>query len=137
VHLGEYLLEVCWALWLGTIVFFSFVVAPTIHSVLDSVHAAAVLNKLFPRYYLTGAICGLLATIAGVGSDASLRVTAPLLAATVITIFARQRLAPDLDKTRTTNNTERFAQLHTLSVRLNMIVLALLVLVGFGFGVRS
>jgi hypothetical protein len=49
------------ALWVGSIMFFSFVVAPTVFKVLKPEEAARLQRALFPRYYLVGVIC------AGVG----------------------------------------------------------------------
>jgi hypothetical protein len=57
-------------------------------------------------------------------------VTAPLVIATVLTVYARQVLAPALDAARTAADDDAFARLHITSVRMNLIVLAMLVLVG-------
>lgn len=56
-------------IWLGSIVFFSFVGAPTTFAVLDREHAASVVNAIFPKYYLFGIALGVvaLATTAGRG----------------------------------------------------------------------
>jgi hypothetical protein len=43
------------ALWLGEIVFFSFVVAPAIFGVLGAARAGPVVAAIFPRYYAIGA----------------------------------------------------------------------------------
>jgi len=41
--------------WLGEIVFFSFVAAPAIFAVLGAEHAGPVVAAIFPRYYALGA----------------------------------------------------------------------------------
>ena len=45
------------AVWIGSIVFFTAVVAPTVFKVLQSDDAARLQRALFPRYYLTGILC--------------------------------------------------------------------------------
>ncbi len=51
------------AVWLGSIIFFSFVVAPTIFKVLDPEAAARLQRALFPKYYLLGMICSALGIV--------------------------------------------------------------------------
>ena len=43
--------------WVGSIIFFSFVAAPTIFKVLKLEDAARLQRVLFPKYYLVGLIC--------------------------------------------------------------------------------
>src|ERR1043166_1798081 len=45
------------AVWIGSIAFFSFVVAPTVCKVLKPEDAARLQRALFPRYYLVGLLC--------------------------------------------------------------------------------
>jgi hypothetical protein len=47
------------SIWLGSIVFFSFVIAPQIFKVLPRFEAAKLQNHLFPFYYSVGIVCGL------------------------------------------------------------------------------
>lgn len=49
------------AMWVGSIMFFSFVIAPTIFKVLKPEDAAKLQRAMFPKYYLVGILC------AGVG----------------------------------------------------------------------
>lgn len=55
--------------WIGEIVFFSFVVAPTLFAVLDPARAGAVTSAIFPRYYglamVTGAVAVAAALVLG------------------------------------------------------------------------
>ncbi|HJQ83755.1 MAG TPA: DUF4149 domain-containing protein [Candidatus Binatia bacterium] len=53
-------------LWVGEIVFFSFVVAPAVFGVLDSARAGAVVGAVFPRYYALGTAAGTVAVVAAV-----------------------------------------------------------------------
>jgi len=48
------------AVWLGSIVFFSFFVAPTVFRTLPTDEAGRVVGTIFPNYYRLGYICGLL-----------------------------------------------------------------------------
>ena len=52
------------ALWIGEIVFFSFVVAPSIFGVLDAAHAGQAVGAILPRYYSLGANAALVALVA-------------------------------------------------------------------------
>ena len=47
--------------WVGSILFFSFAIAPIIFNVLGAESGAKFVRALFPRYYLWGAISGSLA----------------------------------------------------------------------------
>jgi hypothetical protein len=126
----NFALAIFWAVWLGSIILFSFVVAPTVHGVLEKQVAARLLRNLFPRYYALGIVCGLAATAAGLAAGRDLRLTAPLVVATVLTAYARQVLVPALDAARTAADDDAFARLHVTSVRMNLIVLAMLLLSG-------
>lgn len=46
------------AVWLGEVVFFSFVVAPQVFANLPVEQAGAVVGLIFPPYYLVGYLCG-------------------------------------------------------------------------------
>ena len=126
----NFALAIFWAVWLGAIVLFSFVVAPTVHGVLEKQAAARLLRNMFPRYYALGIVCGLVATVAGLAAGRDLRLTAPLVIATVLTVYARQVLTPALDAARTAADDDTFRRLHVTSVRMNLIVLAMLLLSG-------
>lgn len=54
------------AVWVGEIVFFSFVVAPALFGVLGAERSAPVLAAIFPRYYAIGAVAAALALGAAV-----------------------------------------------------------------------
>ncbi len=45
------------ALWVGSIIFFSFVIAPTVFKVLKPEDAARLQRALFPKYYFVGIVC--------------------------------------------------------------------------------
>jgi uncharacterized membrane protein len=146
VALG-YLFLVAWAVWVGAIIFFSFVVAPTAFRALEVEHAGKFMRVIFPRYYLTGILCGLLGLCSG-GTliatrfwpwQAGSTVLVLLLGMVVIAAWARQRLVPRLNslrdeahEARLSDDQEareevlaRWQRLHRLSVRLNLLALLL------------
>jgi len=45
------------AVWIGSIVFFSFAVAPTVFKTLKPEDAAALIRRIFSKYYLIGLVC--------------------------------------------------------------------------------
>lgn len=74
-------------IWLGSIIFFSFIGAPQTFAVLESDHAGRVVNAIFPRYYVFGIALGVATLIAagGIGLSTGLDVlTAGLLGVTAL-----------------------------------------------------
>lgn len=53
-------------LWVGEVVFFSFVVAPSVFRALPSADAGKVVGAIFPAYYALGAGAGTVALVGGV-----------------------------------------------------------------------
>ena len=53
----KWLYLVTLAVWIGSIVFFSFAVAPTVFKTLKPEDAAALIRRIFSKYYLIGIIC--------------------------------------------------------------------------------
>jgi hypothetical protein len=120
--------------WVGSILFFSFAVAPVIFTVLDSQNGAKFVRALFPRYYLWGAIAGAIALpayVAGplcfpeyrgtiVGIQALI-----ILAGTLIMLYAGNSLTPAINAARDQGpeGHKRFEALHRRSVWLNGLVL--------------
>lgn len=49
--------------WLGAIIFFSAVVAPSVFQSIPIAEAGKLLSVLFPRYYLVGYIAGSIAVL--------------------------------------------------------------------------
>jgi hypothetical protein len=126
----RYLLVIAWAAWLGSVVLFSFVVAPTAFGALGREGAAPLMRAIFPRYYLAGLVSGGLMLLAAFALSADLRLIAPIVIALVLVAYARQVLTPAANQARERHDEERFARVHRLSVQLNLVVLALLLLLG-------
>jgi len=51
------------SVWIGSIVFFSAVVAPTVFKTLDSDAAAKLQRAIFPRYYMLGLLCAMIGIV--------------------------------------------------------------------------
>lgn len=73
VGVMKWLHVVALGVWLGAIVFFSFVVAPQVFATLPRGEAGRVVSAIFPAYYFVGYACGALLLISALG----LRARAP------------------------------------------------------------
>ena len=49
--------------WFGSIIFLSFVMAPSVFGALDDVHAARFLRLIFPRYFKLGLGCSIISLV--------------------------------------------------------------------------
>jgi uncharacterized membrane protein len=137
--------------WVGGVIFFSFVGAPSTFQAVPVDVAGKVVAKIFPRYYLLGFVAGLVALVSFLGLARvsgkwdALRVAnvvlltamlgAGLYAGTVVRRQAnevRQQIGSfeDLSQARPELRAE-FDRLHRLSVVLNGVVLVLGVVVLF------
>ncbi|EFW92457.1 hypothetical protein ZOD2009_09118 [Haladaptatus paucihalophilus DX253] len=106
-------------IWLGSIVFFSFIGAPTTFDVLDD-DAGQVVNAIFPKYYQFGLGLGVVAfgaAVVGTAMDAfdGIGVAALALVGVVFTGYARWVLIPKMEAV----GDDAFAQYHKQSVVLN------------------
>jgi hypothetical protein len=116
-------------LWLGSIVFFSFFVAPVLFRLLKAPDAASVVRTIFPSYYLLGIICGLILCALLLLRQDWLGL-AGVLFLTLVDLYCRQLLTPRINQARDAKDREpEFNRMHCLSVQLNGLVL--LGLVGF------
>lgn len=138
--LAKILFWLALGVWMGAIVFFSFVVAPTVFLALPPESAGQVVGALFARYYGFGIVASAVALIAaaflwraasGGGAWASVTVMlALMLGATVYAGRAvqprAQALRPALHQpTVDAGARAEFDRLHRLAVRLNAAVLLL------------
>ena len=122
------------AAMVGSIVFFSFVVAPIIFRVLGAEAGGRFVRALFPRYYLWGAIAGAIALPAfvagplcfpeyrGIGVGIQ---SAVLLGCTLIMLYGGNSLVPEINRARDAGPPahDRFVRLHRRSVVLNLAVM--------------
>lgn len=129
--------------WVGSIFFFSFFAAPSIFKILPRNMAGDVVSDIFPKYYLVGYICGLLALISSFILDyfllkhfrtVSFLKTIILIVMLCIFFYAGQVIRPEAHSQRNIlRNTEetsteymsaqkRFRKLHAQSAVLNLTV---------------
>jgi len=128
------------ALWLGAMGFFAFAVAPAAFTTLERGAAGRFVSVMFPRYYLTGIVLGLLALV-GLAARALLRggrqwdwlSLALVVVMLALTVYARVVVLPAAEAARAAMHqageagsaeSQRFAQLHRLSSALNVVVMA-------------
>ena len=132
------------ATWVGSIVFFSAVVAPAVFQILNREDAGRLQRALFPRYYLLGCVCAVVGIVC-VGWLVADRAFGKwpgifsllLLAGMGATDFwLRQTVLPRLNELRELKNPTigtgrapdldaeaEWKTLHRLSVQLNVAVL--------------
>jgi hypothetical protein len=120
--------------WVGSILFFSFAVAPIVFSALGEQTGGGFLRAIFPRYYLWGAIAGAIALPAFVagplcfpefrGPMVGIQAMA-ILAGVLAMLYAGNALTPEINAARDAGPAGRlrFQQLHRRAVRLNAAVL--------------
>jgi hypothetical protein len=134
--------------WIGSILFFSFGIAPLIFRVLGAESGARFVRALFPRYYLWGAISGsvvLPAYVAGplcfpefrgprVGVQALV-----ILGCILVMLYSGNSLVPEINRARDEgfSSHDRFVRLHRRSVRLNALVLVVGLALLVSFASRS
>jgi len=124
--------------WLGAMVFFASVVAPTVFGTLEPQLAGHMIRRVFPRYYLFGLICLSVASLASLASvfasSASPRITVACVVMLGATWYARQVLIPQVNAARDAmlaqneSHSPEFDRLHKRSVQLNTAEMAVCLL---------
>jgi len=116
--------------WLGTIVFFSFVVAPRAFAVLEDDSAGELVNAVFPRYYSIGTALGVVAFVAGVvrGFLDGFGLYLGLYLGTVgisvfVALLSRFYLTPRIKDADGESEGDAFGRYHDASVKLNSVML--------------
>jgi uncharacterized membrane protein len=138
-------------LWVGEVVFFSFVVAPSVFGVLPSAEAGKVVGAIFPRYYGLGVVAGTVALVCAVvlGQRAAfarwwtgaavaiaLGLAATAWAGAVVHPQAQRVRAAAEARGEAPANVEEFRQAHRLAMILNSLAL-LGGLVGLGLSAAA
>jgi hypothetical protein len=106
--------------------FFSFVIAPTVHKFLPKAQSGPYIRRLFPIYYIINAALtlGSLIAIASLGVfNAIFYANAIILVLFALSYFY---LMPTINKQKTNNN-RKFKILHGSSVAINLIQIILLI----------
>jgi hypothetical protein len=118
---------------LGSMIFFAAVTAPAVFKFLPEESAGQYLRGVFPRYYLWGTICALIAAVLSL--PVSLISGGLLLCVASAFVGVRQILVPRINAAkegRTAGDdaaTARFAKLHGLSVLINLAQMIALIAV--------
>ena len=122
--------------WVGSVLFFSFAVAPIVFKVLGAEGGGKFVRALFPRYYAWGAACGSVALPSLVAVPLAFPVmrgpwvgvqALAILSATLVMLYAGNSLTPAINAARDSgpSGRGRFDRLHRRSVRLNAVVLVI------------
>jgi len=117
----ENLIQSLIAISLGTMLFFSFVIAPVIFKVLDANNASKFVRKIFPLYYLINLVILsfallLLLYISSVNLDFYI-----ILFITILFAFSLFILMPLINKLKDNKEEQKFKYSHTFSVIINFI----------------
>jgi uncharacterized membrane protein len=124
--------------WVGEVVFLSFVVAPSLFRALPTPEAGSAVSAIFPIYYRVGYVCGAvlvftsLALLAGASARAGWIVTSLLAVAMLsATLYAGVVIQPRAgalrplihEATAPESVKHEFSRLHRMAVQLNGAVL--------------
>jgi len=111
------------SIWVGSIIFFSAIIAPTVFKALNEKNAGIFLRAFFPKYYVFGIILGIIALILGIKAM-SLILVSMIVAMILLSIISRLMI-PVINAARDmgVEGESRFKKLHTLSVFLNILTL--------------
>ena len=115
---------------LGIMLFFSFIIAPTVHKFLPKIESGPYIRKIFPIYYILNGFFALGSILA----IAYLGVFNAIFYANVVIlvffIFSYFYLMPAINKQKTKDN-RKFKILHGSSMAINFIQIILLILITF------
>ena len=117
------------AIILGTMIFFSFVVAPTTFKLLDEKNSRKFIRGIFPFYYLLNLILSFVASVIFfLKQNLSIDF---LLMTSICILFAISNfiLMPMINKFRDSNEDKKFKISHFISVIINFIQLIFLVVI--------
>lgn len=128
--LGVSLFLVAAGTWVGTIIFHSAIVAPTVFTSFAESDARLFLRKLFPRFFKLGLLCGVLMlvglTLVGLDST-SVQLVAALTTAMLVLEASSLAMVPGINAARDAgpSGEARFRRLHRINVLLTVVVLLL------------
>ena len=116
------------SIWVGVIVFFSAIIAPTVFKTLDEKSAGVFLRAFFPKYYLFAIVIGLaaLALIMIFKIEMSNILYIAIVSMTILSIISRFMI-PIINNARDMGEKgkQKFNRLHAMSVSLNVITLVI------------
>ena len=115
------LIQNVFAINLGMMIFFSFVLAPMIFKILDDENAGKFVRKIFPYYYFVNLIFLIIAIVLLItlsAIDSRFYIT---LVLALSFIFAQFILMPLINKLKDNNEEKKFKYAHGSSVAINFI----------------
>jgi uncharacterized membrane protein len=138
----RYLQFLSLTIWVGGIIYLSFVVAPALFTKLPDIdQAGAVVGVILPRLHWVGVVCGIVYLASGLVLMRSFRAfgragALAVIAMVILTLVAQMGIIPRMDRlgaqmgsierTQATNPLRKqFDHLHVVSVRLEGAVLLL------------
>ena len=115
---------------LGIMLFFSFVIAPTVHKFLPKTESGPYIRKIFPIYYILNGFfaLGSILAIAYLGVFNAIFYANIIIL--VLFIFSYFYLMPSINKIKS-KDTSKFKILHSGSIIINLIQIILLLLITF------
>ena len=117
----ENLIQNLIAISLGTMLFFSFVIAPVIFKILDANNASKFVRKIFPHYYLINlSILSIAVLLLFYISSINLDFYITLVIA-ILFAFSLFILMPLINKFKDSKEEKKFKYSHALSVIINFI----------------
>ena len=126
--MSMYGITVLISIWIGVIVFFSAIIAPTVFKTLDEKSTGVFLRAFFPKYYLFAIVIGLaaLALIMIFNIEMSNILYIAIVSMTILSIISRFMI-PMINNARDMGEKgkQKFNRLHALSVSLNVITLVI------------
>ena len=123
-QLGLYLTSVI----LGTMVFFSFVVAPVTFTTLNEENARKFIRKIFPYYYLFNLTISILTILSFIVIKKFLIEFYLISLIAILFIISNFVLMPLINKYKDNHQEKKFKYLHFISVAINFVQMILLVL---------
>ena len=126
--MSMYGITVLISIWIGVIIFFSAIIAPTVFKTLDEKSAGVFLRAFFPKYYLFAIVIGLaaLALIMIFDIEVSNILYIAIVSMTILSIISRFMI-PIINNARDMGEKgkQKFNRLHAMSVSLNVITLVI------------
>ena len=126
--MSMYGITVLISIWIGVIVFFSAIIAPTVFKTLDEKSAGVFLRAFFPKYYLFAIVIGVaaLALIMVFNIEMSNILYIAIVSMTILSVISRFMI-PIINNARDMGEKgkQKFNRLHALSVSLNVITLVI------------
>ncbi len=114
------------SIWVGIIIFFSSVIAPTVFRSVDEKNAGLFLRAFFPKYYIFGIVVAFLAITSATLLEPKLNTLELGMIFLMLAMFVISRLMiPLVNEARDMGESakKKFNQLHLLSVILNFLTL--------------